>query len=115
MDVDEQEEDWEDESEGMDVDGEERAPAKRAKTNSGTVLAKSRQPRTNRQVAGLRDQAVRDHEWFQHLLLTSRPTVASEQGGQTTQPWPKGAELACQSRRSRSPHPYQNGVSAFFP
>ncbi|KAF7797295.1 hypothetical protein EIP86_008490 [Pleurotus ostreatoroseus] len=41
----------------MDVDEEGGAPSKRAKGNSGAVLAKGRQPRSNRQVAGMRDEA----------------------------------------------------------
>lgn len=42
----------------MDVDGEE-TPNKRAKDNSGEVIAKgSRAPRSNRQLAGLRDAQV---------------------------------------------------------
>lgn len=55
MDVDSEgesggEEDW------MDVDGEE-TPNKRVKDNSGEVITKSsRAPRTNRQLAGLRDE-----------------------------------------------------------
>lgn len=55
MDVDSEgesggEEDW------MDVDGDE-TPNKRVKGNSGAVVAKSsRAPRTNRQLAGLRDE-----------------------------------------------------------
>jgi len=57
MDVDSEgesggEEDW------MDVDGDE-TPNKRVKGNSGAVVAKSsRAPRTNRQLAGLRDEQV---------------------------------------------------------
>lgn len=59
MEVDAEGEGWEDDSEGMDVDGEARTTPKRAKTNSGTAVAKSRQPRTNRQLSGMRDQTVR--------------------------------------------------------
>ncbi|KAN0091376.1 P-loop containing nucleoside triphosphate hydrolase protein [Tylopilus felleus] len=45
-----------DEGEWMDVDGEEPPTSKRAKGNSGAVIAKnSRAPRTNRQLAGMRD------------------------------------------------------------
>lgn len=47
------------EGDWMDVDGEqESAPRKRVKTNSGGVVAK-REPRSNRQLAGFRDDAVR--------------------------------------------------------
>jgi nucleolar GTP-binding protein len=47
------------EGETMDVDGEEDTPRKRGKTNSGAVIARRRAPRTNRQLVGLRDEAVR--------------------------------------------------------
>ena len=44
---------------GMDVDGDEDegAPTKRVKTNSGGVINK-REPRSNRQTAGMRDEGV---------------------------------------------------------
>ena len=42
---------------GMDVDDDESAPTKRVKTNSGGVINK-RAPRSNRQVAGMRDDGV---------------------------------------------------------
>ncbi|KZT65341.1 P-loop containing nucleoside triphosphate hydrolase protein [Daedalea quercina L-15889] len=53
MDMDEDEGDW------MDVDGEDHpTPNKRAKANSGTVVAKGkREPRTDRRLAGMRDTA----------------------------------------------------------
>ncbi|KAF8907939.1 GTP binding protein 4 [Gymnopilus junonius] len=50
---DDAEENWEDE--GMDVDEDQSAPKKRVKTNSGGVVNK-REPRSNRQTAGLRNQ-----------------------------------------------------------
>jgi nucleolar GTP-binding protein len=40
----------------MEVDGAERSPPKRAKANSGAVV--TRAPRTNRQLAGFRDEEV---------------------------------------------------------
>jgi len=43
--------------ETMEVDGEEDTPRKRAKANSGAVIARMRAPRSNRQLAGLRDEA----------------------------------------------------------
>lgn len=60
MDVDDEGEGSEgEEGDWMDVDGEEDAPAgKKAKANSGAVVAKGRQPRSNRQLAGMRDEAV---------------------------------------------------------
>lgn len=44
--------------EWMDVDGEQQAPRKKTKTNEGRVVAK-REPRSNRSLAGMRDDAVR--------------------------------------------------------
>jgi nucleolar GTP-binding protein len=47
-------------SEWMDVDeeGGDNAPRKRAKANSGAVVAYGREPRRNRQLAGMRVDAV---------------------------------------------------------
>ncbi|KAK0505297.1 P-loop containing nucleoside triphosphate hydrolase protein [Armillaria luteobubalina] len=56
VDDDDMENDGEDDD-GMDVDGKEKAPAKRIKGNSGAVVAIDRRaPKTNRQLAGLRDE-----------------------------------------------------------
>jgi len=57
MDVDEGGEgDEGEEGDWMDVDGEETPTSKRAKGNSGAVVAKNpRAPRSNRQLAGMRD------------------------------------------------------------
>jgi len=43
----------------VDDDGEEQegTPQKRSKANSGAVMARKRAPRSNRQFAGLRDEA----------------------------------------------------------
>lgn len=42
-----------------DGDGEETTPAKRTKTNSGAVaVTNKREPRSNRQLAGMRDGGV---------------------------------------------------------
>ena len=44
----------------VDVDGEDDGtPRKRSKANSGGVIARTRAPRSNRQLAGMRDEAVR--------------------------------------------------------
>ena len=56
--------DWasegEDDGSVMDVDGEEGTRRdKRGKANSGAVIARKRAPRSNRQFAGMRDEAVR--------------------------------------------------------
>lgn len=59
MDVDMDDAGEGDEGDWMDVDGEEPPSSKRAKGNSGVVIAKnSRAPRSNRQFAGLRDDQV---------------------------------------------------------
>jgi nucleolar GTP-binding protein len=51
------------ESETMDIDGEDGTPRKRRKSNnSGAVISRARAPRSNRQLAGLRDDAVRFHK-----------------------------------------------------
>jgi nucleolar GTP-binding protein len=52
------EEDWEDEE--MDVDEDESVPRKKKRTESGAVaITNKRVPRSNRQLAGLRDADVR--------------------------------------------------------
>ena len=58
MDQDDEEEEGSDEGEEnwMDVDGEQ-ASKKRLKTNSGGVVNK-REPRSHRQLAGMRDEGV---------------------------------------------------------
>ena len=44
----------------MDVDGDEGTRHKRGKANSGSVIShQKRTPRSNRQLAGMRDEAVR--------------------------------------------------------
>jgi nucleolar GTP-binding protein len=47
----------------MDVDGEwedeDDTPRKRGKANSGAAFARKRAPQSNRQLAGMRDEAVR--------------------------------------------------------
>ena len=55
---------------GMDVDEDESAPTKRVKTNSGGVFNK-REPRSNRQMAGLRDERVSGFSFF--LFLFNSP------------------------------------------
>lgn len=68
MNVDEDAEmgEGEGEDEWMDVDGEEAPRLKKAKANSGAVVAKgARHPRSNRQLAGMRDDTVSS---FAHFL-----------------------------------------------
>ena len=75
MDVDGEEVgEWADES--MEVDGEDASP-KRAKGNSGAVVAKSKLPQSNRQLAGFKNAEVRDINplliMFNVLLHRLRP------------------------------------------
>jgi nucleolar GTP-binding protein len=66
---------WASEGEGeamMDVDGDEEQGArhgKRGKANTGAVIARKRAPRSNRQLAGMRDEAVRVPSCFLSPLL----------------------------------------------
>jgi nucleolar GTP-binding protein len=60
-DDDDDDDNWASEGEGeamMDVDQGTRH-GKRGKANSGALIARKRAPRSNRQLAGLRDEAVR--------------------------------------------------------
>jgi nucleolar GTP-binding protein len=61
MDVDMDGDEGEDDEDGwMDVDGEEAPKLKKVRGNSGAVVAVSgkREPRSNRQLMGMRDQGV---------------------------------------------------------
>ena len=55
MDVDGE---WEDDDDD-DEDDDDDTPRKRGKTNSGAAIARKRTPHSNRQLAGMRDEAVR--------------------------------------------------------
>jgi len=78
--------DWASEGEDgtMDVDadgengneghGDTRHGHKRGKANSGTAIARKRVPRTNRQLAGLRDEAVRILTFILTILLLLPPS-----------------------------------------
>jgi len=79
----------------MDVDEDESAPKKRVKTNSGRVINK-REPRSHRQMAGMRDEAVSVHyfpfdKWSHEannsffFFFFSLPAIRPCQ--QTTEPW----------------------------
>lgn len=73
----------------MDVDEDEAGPtraAKQSKTNSGAVVAKGRrEPKTNRQLAGLRDQGVRHFIVFlpQVLMLSTHSKQARQTSSAT--------------------------------
>lgn len=61
------------EGEWMDVDDEEPPTSKRAKGNSGAIVAKnSRAPRTNRQLAGMRDDQVNDFCLYPNMIVLIR-------------------------------------------
>ena len=107
---------------GMDVDDDESAPTKRVKTNSGGVINK-RAPRSNRQMAGMRDEGVSGFfsflcffaffhfftkTWLIYLF------VAIHSCNQASQSWSTSSQYACESRRRRSCHQNQNGKDFLF-
>ncbi len=102
------------EGEWMDVD-EDATPNKRTKGNSGKSIAKGRhEPKTNRQFAGFRDEAVSD------ILLTSGHEtdstyvlLASIESGQAAESRTKRTQHAGEGRRGRSHHQNQNGSSQY--
>ena len=66
----------------MDVDGEwedddnDDTPRKRGKANSGAAIARKRTPHSNRQLAGMRDEAVRSgREGFFSLLQNMQSLI----------------------------------------
>jgi hypothetical protein len=80
MDVDGDDDEAPEEGEGdamMDVDGEweddddDDTPRKRGKANSGAAIARKRGPRSNRQLAGMRDEAVRSRSCPLQNMLRS--------------------------------------------
>lgn len=87
------EESWMD----VDDDDDESAPKKRVKTNSGGVVNK-RVPRSNRQLAGLRDEAVSFLPFFPSLFFselctfysnTTKPTNSAILDSGLATCWPK--------------------------
>lgn len=113
MDVDEDADMGEEgEEEWMDVDGEEAPQSKKAKTNSGPVVAKgARHPQLNRQLGGMRDEAVRSRLVVEKTLwLTSRSSAASIKSRQVAESRIEGAQYARTCRRERSCYQGQNGT-----
>ena len=113
------------EGEWMDVDGEDGTPNKRVKSNSGAVVPKNRrEPRTNRQLAGMRNEEVRGRRRCRHrvyvpvsvsaltLILVSfpPPRIAIRKSDQTAQPRPAAAQHARQGGRGRPRDPNENGA-----
>jgi nucleolar GTP-binding protein len=71
----------------MDVDGEGETPRKRAKMSSGAVVAAGKRvPRTNRELAGLKDAAVSGYnsQWCcaDHLLQQASKALKLRNLGQ---------------------------------
>ena len=94
-----------------DVD-EEAAPSKRTKANSGAAIAKTgRAPRSNRQFAGMRDEAV-SGSVVDTLRLADGVVcvIASCQGCQAAEPGAKRAEHARKGRRVRPCDQGQDGA-----
>lgn len=58
----------------MDVDGQEGSAKKRVKTNSGGVVAK-REPRSQRQFAGMRNEEVSFRFKFLIVLTDTLPSI----------------------------------------
>jgi hypothetical protein len=114
----------------MDVDGDEGEEDgtrhKRGKANSGAAIAhQKRTPRSNRLLAGLRDEAVRCC-YTHHHPLSPRPCfrvlmriflflvlVANIQSDAVTESWTARAQHACESGRERPRYQSQNGAFAF--
>lgn len=106
------------EGEWMDVDGEDSTPKKRSKMNTGTaVVAKSkREPRSNRQLAGMRDDAVSLISSFMyHFSQPDFLFTASVKSCQVAQPRTTREEYVCKSWRERSRYQSQNGTPSNFP
>ena len=132
---DEDGEDWVSEGGGedetmMDVDGdgdedeEDGTRHKRGKANSGAAIAaQKRVPRSNRQLAGMRDEAVRCRHTQPHHPLSPRRVLirvfpflflaANIQSDAITESWTARAQYACESGRERPRYQSQNGAFAF--
>lgn len=97
----------------MDVDGEDAIPNKRTKANSGGAVKNQREPRTNRQFAGLRDDAVSGPlcPCPSLQILISFFILASIQGCQTAQPRSERTQHAREGWRERSCDQDQDGES----
>ena len=99
----------------VDDDDDDSAPKKRVKTNSGRVINK-REPRSHRQMAGMRDEAVSIYYFSPYKGVARNcffflPAIRPCQ--QTTEPGSTPTQHACQSRRRRSC--YQNQDGPFCP
>ena len=76
VDGDDNDDAWSEEEGGdtmMEVDGEDDdadTPRKRGKANSGAAITRRRAPHSNRQLAGMRDEAVRLRRFLYPLQVT---------------------------------------------
>ena len=96
----------------MDVDDAEVVPTKRAKGNSGGVVAVNpKVPRTNRQLDGMRDKGVRIHLQFspKMILIFNTCHVAIYQVRQVAQSRATTSQYAGKGWRERSCNQSQNG------
>ena len=97
------------EGDWMDVD-EDATPAKRAKANSGAAVSKGRrEPASNRQFAGLRDDAVSAWCLATVCLPLMIGSLASIQGYQAAESRPERTQYASQGGRERSCYQDQDG------
>lgn len=116
VEMDDVEGEGEDDDDWMDVDGEE-APNKRAKGNAGRAVAvNSRAPRTNRQLAGMRDEGVCFRLSSARCPLTDFVfcCLASGEGRQTAQSWTETTQHARKSWGERSRYQSQDGTHMSF-
>jgi hypothetical protein len=114
MDVDMDDVDEGGEGEWMDVDGEEPPTSKRAKSNSGTVIAKnSRAPRTNRQLAGLRDDQVNHSRLLSSDMIVLIRCVTSKHPKPSSYVTWVSANVTCTPKLGRVIA--LSGLKRFFP
>ena len=98
----------------MEIDGEDDdddTPRKRGKANSGAVIARKRAPHSNRQLAGLRDEAVRFEEFFffsSRIYISFANTDICPLCSLSKLPRPYGCEISasvgatCSQKRARA-------------
>ena len=114
----------------MDVDGEDgeegpgmRRKHKRGKANSGAAIARKGAPRSNRQLAGMRDEAVRScYTSFLYLEGADGSSfscgcviqLANIQSDAITESRSARAQHACESGRERPRYQSQNGTFPFI-
>ena len=91
------------EEEWMDVDGEEAPGLKKARTNSGAVVAKgARHPRSNRQLAGMRDEAVSSPSVVYNIPIADQSSVLSKHQKQSSCAISASENATCTHGRERA-------------